>query len=73
MAPMRSTDLAMLVADRSFIALANAATSAQACRFRRGLIYFKPRVADSAGGRPHRRFRPYFQWLPRTSQRPERL
>ena len=38
MAPMRSTDLAMLVADRSSTALANAATSAQACRLRRGLI-----------------------------------
>ena len=38
MAPMRSTDLAMPVADRSSIALANAATSAQACRLRRGLI-----------------------------------
>lgn len=73
MAPMRSTDLAMLVADRSFIALANAATSAQACRLWRGLIILKPRVADSAGGRLHRRFRPYFRWLPRTSQRPERL
>lgn len=38
MAPMRSTDLAMLVADRSSTALANAATSVQACRLRRGLI-----------------------------------
>ena len=53
--------------------LPNASTPVQACRFRRGLIYFKPRVADSAGELPHRRFRPYFQWPPRTSQHPEHL
>ena len=58
---------------REATGLANASTPVQACRFRRGLIYFKPRVADSAGELPHRRFRPYFQWPPRTSQHPEHL
>ena len=38
MAPMRSTDLAMPVADRFSTALANASTPVQACRLRRGLI-----------------------------------